>query len=241
MTKYIIISLFYITSVFAQSESQIGWIAKFGGAVGISPTILFPNFDGINPKLNELGMSDFNGPLVGWGGGGYAYVMIIDNLRLGGYGFNGEQTETSELDLYNNEVKYSIGGGAITVEYTFPFVKNMALSAGFILGSGSLDIDIFQSNGELEWNSIWDVAKNQTPSEYKEYSMKNSFYFLSPTINLDFPITRFLALRGGLGYQFTFGDNWEVGNEVKLNNVPSAINADGFFIQTGLFIGLFAF
>ena len=227
MTKYIIISLFCITSVFAQSESQIGWIAKFGGAVGISPTILFPNFDGINPKLNELGMNDFNGPIVGWGGGGY--------------GFNGEQTETSELNSYNNEVKYSIGGGAITVEYTFPFVKNMALSAGLILGSGSLDIDIFQSNGELEWNSAWDAVKNQTPSDYKEYSMKNSFYFISPTINLDFPITRFLALRGGLGYQFTFGDDWEAGNEVKLNNVPSEINADGFFIQTGLFIGLFAF
>lgn len=241
MTKHIIISLLLFTSIFAQSESQIGWIAKFGGAVGISPTILFPNFDGINPKLNELGMNDFNGPLVGWGGGGYAYVMIIDNLRLGGYGFNGEQTETNKSESFNNEVKYSIGGGAGTIEYTFPFVKNMALSAGFILGAGSLDIDLYQSNGDLEWNSAWDLVKDKSQSDYKEYSMKNSFFFISPTINLDFPITRFLAVRGGVGYQFTFGDEWKVGNEIKLNNVPSSINADGFFIQTGLYIGLFAF
>jgi hypothetical protein len=241
MTKHIIISLLFFTSIFAQSESQIGWIAKFGGAVGISPTILFPNFDGLNPKLNDLGMNDLSGPLVAWGGGGYAYVMIIDNLRFGGYGFNGEQTETSKSESFNNEVKYSIGGGAGTIEYTFPFVKNMALSAGFILGVGSLDIDLYQSNSDLEWNSAWDLVKDKNQSDYKEFSMKNSFFFISPTVNLDFPITRFLAIRGGLGYQFTFGDEWEVGNEIKLNNVPSSINADGFFIQTGLYIGLFAF
>lgn len=241
MKKYFILLFFITTSIFAQSESQIGWIAKFGGAVGISPVILFPNFDGINPKLNELGMNELSGPLVGWGGGGYAYVMIIDNLRLGGFGFSGLQSENNKSESFNNEVIYSIGGGAATIEYTFPFVKNMALSAGVILGSGSLDIDIYQNNGALEWNSVWDLVNEKTPSDYKEFSMKNSFFFISPIINLDVPITRFLAVRGGLGYQFSFGDDWEVGNDVELKNVPSELNADGFFIQTGIFIGLFAF
>ena len=241
MKKHLILFIFLTVSIFAQSESQIGWIAKFGGAVGISPVVLFPSFNGINPKLNELGMKELNGPLVGWGGGGYAYVMIIDNLRLGGFGFNGLQSEKNKSGLFNNEVIYSIGGGAATIEYTFPFVKNMALSAGVILGSGSLDIDIYQNNSDLDWNSVWDVIDKKTPSDYKELSMKNSFFFISPTVNLDFPITRFLAVRGGVGYQFTFGDEWSVGNDVELKNVPSELNANGFFIQTGIFIGLFAF
>ncbi len=241
MKKHLILLFFIASSIFAQSESQIGWIAKFGGAAGITPVILFPNFDGINPKLNELGMNELSGPLVGWGGGGYAYVMIIDNLRLGGFGFSGLQSENNKSDSFNNEVIYSIGGGAATIEYTFPFVKNMALSAGVILGSGSLDIDIYQNNGDLEWNSVWDLVNKKTPSDYKEFSMKNSFFFISPTINLDFPITRFLAIRGGFGYQFSLGDEWTVGNNIEIKNVPSNINADGFFIQTGIFIGLFAF
>ncbi len=101
---------------------------------------------------------------------------------------------------------------------------------------------MYQSNGDLEWNSVWDLVKDKKLNLIiKNYSMKNSFFFISPTINLDFPITRFLAVRGGVGYQFTFGDEWKVGNEIKLNNVPSQLNADGFFIQTGLYIGLFAF
>ena len=64
---------------------------------------------------------------------------------------------------------------------------------------------------------------------------------MSPTVNLDLPITRFLAIRGGLGYQFTFGSDWEIGNERKIQSVPSDIDSDGLFIQTGILIGLFAF
>lgn len=240
--RKLFISILILSSItFAQTESQIGWIAKFGAAGGFAPMVIFPNYDGINPKLAELGMTEFSGPMVTWGGGGYAYIMIVDNLRLGGYGFSGSKSETSNHASLNNEVEYSLGGGAITLEYTFPFVKNMALSAGLMLGGGSLDIDIYQNSGEFDWNSIWDEAVNNSSINSKEYSLKNSFYLISPTINLDYPITRFLAIRGGLGYQFTFGEEWKIANSKKLNNVPSDLNGDGFFIQTGLYFGLFAF
>jgi hypothetical protein len=241
MHKYLISLLFCSTMIFAQSESQIGWIAKFGAAGGLSPIILFPNYDVVNANITQLGMDELSGPLLAWGGGGYAYVMIIDNLRLGGIGFSGAQSETSKFNSVNNEVIYSIGGGAATIEYTMPFVKNMALSAGIMIGGGSLDIDIYQNSGNFDWNSQWDDVINNSSSTNKELSIKNSFFFFSPTVNLDFPITRFLAVRGGLGYQFTFGSNWEIANGKKLHNVSSGLNGDGFFIQTGIFIGLFAF
>jgi len=241
MNKIFITLLLFFSSLLAQSESQIGWIAKFGAAGGFSPIIIFPNYDGINPNLKQLGMNSMGDPIFAWGGGGYAYVMIIDNLRLGGFGFSGSQSEKSQLNSFNNEMIYSIGGGAVTIEYTMPFVKNMALSAGVMLGGGSLDIDIFQNSGSFSWDDVWDEISDGNPINSKEVSMKNSFFLVSPTINLDFPITRFLALRGGLGYQFTFGSDWEIANGKELKNVSSDLNGSGFFIQTGIFIGLFAF
>ena len=242
MKKYILLITFLTSSfLFAQSESQIGWIAKFGAAGGFSPMIIFPNFDDINPNLNQLGMNDLEGPLVTWGGGGYAYIMIIDNLRLGGYGFTGSQSESSTINSLKNEVNYSIGGGAVTVEYTMPFIKKIAVSAGFMMGWGALEIDIFQNSGNFEWNSIWSELYNGEEITDKQLSMSNSFFFISPTINVDLPVTRFLALRGGLGYQFALGDDWEISNGNKLTNVPSGLNANGIFIQTGILIGLFAF
>ena len=203
--------------------------------------ILFPNYDDINSNLTQLGMSEFDGPLVTWGGGGYAYVMIIDNLRLGGYGFSGSKAETSTTNSLENEVSYSIGGGAFTIEYTMPFIKNIAVSAGLMTGGGAIEIDAYQNSTNPNWNMVWDQLYNGSNTVDKQLSMKNSFFFLSPTLNVDFPVTRFLALRGGIGYQFTFGSDWEIANGRKIDNVPSGLNADGFFIQTGLLIGLFAF
>ena len=75
----------------------------------------------------------------------------------------------------------------------------------------------------------------------KNFQCSIHFSFLHQHVNFDFPITRFLAIRGGVGYQFTFGSDWEIANGKELKNVSSGLNGDGFIIQTGILIGLFAF
>lgn len=242
MKKYTLLFLLFITiSVFGQSENQVGWIAKFGAAGGFSPMILFPNFDDVNLKLEEIGLDKLSGPIYAPGGGGYAYVMIIDNLRLGGLGFGGSQSANKTLNNLENKVIYSLSGGAGSVEYTMPFVKDIALSAGLLIGGGGVEIDIHQNSDTYDWNKIWNDVKNQENVVDKNYNLSNSFFFLSPTLNVDIPITRFIAFRAGLGYQITFGSSWEIGNEKELINVPSGLNGNSFFIQTGLYVGLFAF
>lgn len=241
MLKYILSFLLFTSVMFSQSESQIGWIAKFGAAGGFTPMIMFPNFDDINPEISKLNIDQLDGPILAWGGGGYAYIMIIDNFRLGGVGFSGAKTRSNNFGDFNNEVNYSLGGGAVTAEYTMPFIKGMALSAGIMIGGGSLEIDIYRNIGDFNWNSVWDKIVSGDESQTKEFTLDNSFWFFTPTLNLDLPITRFLALRGGLGYQFTFGNEWEIANSKKLNDVPSGINGNGLVIQTGILIGLFAF
>lgn len=240
MKKILFTLIFVSTTMFAQSESQIGWIAKFGAAGGFTPVIMFPNFDKLQPAVKSLSMDEFSSPLVAWGGSGYAYVMFIDNLRMGGLGFGGSQSRTSRTNGVDNEFVYSLGGGGLTVEYTMPFVKNMALSAGFIFGGGSMELNIYKNSGTFSWGDVWNGLPGNSLNS-KEISIENSFLFFSPTVNLDFPVTRFLAVRGGLGYQLTFANDWEIANGKELLNVPDGLNGNGFFIQTGILIGLFAF
>ena len=241
MKKILIFILLLNINLFAQSESQVGWIAKFGGAIGFSPVVLFPNYDAVNLKIASLGLDKLSGPIYAPGGSGYIYVMIIDNMRLGGLAFSGSQSTEGQNGGFENQVVYSLNGGGFTIEYTMPFVKKIALSAGVILGGGSLDIQIDQNNSSFNWDNIWTSVENNRAVNNKGYKLRNSFYLVSPTVNVDIPINRFIAIRGGLGYQFTFGDNWKIANDKELSNVPSELNGNSFFIQTGIYIGLFAF
>jgi hypothetical protein len=63
----------------------------------------------------------------------------------------------------------------------------------------------------------------------------------TPTLNLDVPINRFILIRLGAGYQISFNDDWTADNDKELRGVPSDLNANTFFVQSGIFIGFFSF
>lgn len=237
---FLVILLFVAAPLSAQTYDQMGWIAKFGMAVGFTPTVVFPDFSSINVKMENLGLDAFpESGIITYGGGGYAYLTFIKNLRIGGTGFSGSSSRSTQLDGKNISVEYSTGGGALTLEYTIPTIKNMALSVGVMLGGGSSEIDIYSSTGELSWDDIWSNQSSTAEANHKNIS--NSFYFVSPTVNLDFPLNRFAAIRIGGGYQFTVFNDWEYNNDLPLSGVPENSNSDMWFIQTGIFVGFFAF
>jgi len=218
----------------------MGWIAKFGVAVGFTPTVMFPDLSHINDRMQTMGLESFpESGIVTYGGGGYAYLTFIKNLRIGGTGYAGSNTKSATVDGDNLSVEYSTGGGAITLEYTIPTIKNVAFSVGFMLGGGSTEIDIYKSAGTINWDDIWSGQSSTGRADHK--NMRNSYYFVSPTINLDFPLNRFSALRIGGGYQFTMFNDWEYNNGLSLDGVPENSHSDMWFIQTGIFVGFFAF
>ncbi len=227
---------------FAQYE-QVGWVSKFGIAGGITPTWIIPNLDDINSKLPAFGVDKL--PTSGTfalGGSGYAYVLFIDNLRIGGLGFGGSVSENAVTNGFRKEVSYSYGIGALTIEYTLPFVKGFAVSVGTLVGAGSVELELHQNKGEFDWNNVWaQVSDTSQSTQNISRSIKNGFFTLAPTINIDIPLNRFIAFRIGGGYIFSLGNDWEIANEQSLNNVPSSFNGDSFFIQTGIFLGFFAF
>lgn len=241
LSIFMILALLLCFDVQAQS-SRSAQIGKFGAAFGFSPVWMFPNVDELNSKLNllELGEISKSG-VFALGVSGYAYVLFIENLRIGAMSFGGSSSVENVLDFATREAEYSIGGWGVSIEYTLPFVKNVNLSVGAILGRGNIEINVFQNSGSIDWDDVWNDYLNSPSESKKTYLIENNYYTISPTINLDVPINRFLSFRAGGGYQFTLGEDWEYANEIELKNVPNNLSGNSFFVQTGVYLGFLAF
>lgn len=240
----ILLLLVLIKPSFAQEGEDVGWVARFGLAGGFNPSFVFPNLDPINVEVRKMGLSELSSSgMFLWGGGGYAYIMLIDNLRLGGIGIGGSTNSKGVVNGYNREVDYNFGLGGVTIEYTLPFIKYVAVSVGAIVGAGSQSIEIFQNKNDYTWGSIWGKVTNPGTTMYDDinYKISNTFFTVVPTLNLDVPINRFVALRFGGGYIFNFNDSWKVNNDRNISVVYSELTSNNFFIQTGIYFGFFAF
>lgn len=238
----IIIITFFSLPVFAQRAQEVGLVSKFGLAGGVTPGWMFVNLDPLNEVTKNLGIEEFpSSGLFTIGGGGYAYLMFIDNVRIGGMGYSGSVSRSGKSGGFNREVEYSIGGGAVSVEYTIPSIDRIAVSVGALIGGGSIEVDIYQNNGSYDWTGLWGEFESNDASQNITRNLKHSYFSIAPTVNVDIPLVRFFAIRVGGGYQFTFGDTWTVDNDVELTNVPSDLNGNSFFIQTGVLFGFFAF
>ena len=217
-------------------------MSKFGLAGGLTATWMYPNYDDINKQLPALGINEkLEGGLLVWGGSGYVYLMVIDNIRIGGMGFSGSSSVSNYVNGFNREVKYGLSGGAFTIEYTLPFVKRIAVSVGGMIGGGKLTIEQYQNKGDYSWQNTWDEFNETEGTREISNRIINNYFTLTPTLNIDVPLTRFFALRIGTGYQFTMNESWTIDNNQTLNGVPGSLNGDAFFIQTGIYLGFFAY
>ena len=193
--KHLLVFLFLLIGhIYAQEGEDVGWVVRFGAAAGIAPGFVFPNVDPINNHLASIGIPELSKGIFVYGGGGYAYIMIVDNLRLGGIGLSGSQSTSGNLgqNYFNTnfEVKQSFSFGGLSVEYTLPFINKVALSIGAIIGMGTQTVNVYQNRGGYSWNSIWpQPIFSSLPSNPGNYSeVKNSFISITPTMNLDVPL-----------------------------------------------------
>jgi hypothetical protein len=225
--------------------------APLGGGIGYTPGWIMPKVDGINAQLKNI---DFPGlPSGGFyssGVSGFIYLGALKNFRIGGFGFGGSRSNagyydnpvvnqnTTILGREQREAVYSLNGGGISIEYTLPYIRDIAVSIGTLLGRGSQTIELNRNFGSESWDRIWSEIYGYNISSLK---LKNNYWLVTPTINVEIPAYHMLCFRIGAGYQFTFGGSWTYNNAKDISNVPSNINGNGFFIQTGIFIGLFSF
>ncbi|OGU66860.1 MAG: hypothetical protein A2W30_09260 [Ignavibacteria bacterium RBG_16_36_9] len=243
MYKKIIFAILFCTGTMIYGQSGQFFDAPFGGGIGYVPAWYVPNIDPINTQLSANGMSELSSSgFYSSGIAGFLYVGFVKNLRVGGMGYGGSISTSQNIEDVNREVVYSLGGGGLTLEYTLPFIKDIGVSVGAAIGSGSLELDIYRNSGDFTWEGTWEeLSDPNIPSESYNRKLKNSFWMITPSINLDYPIYRFVSLRLGVGYQLTFADEWTADNDQPVANVPSNLNSNSFFIQSGIFIGFFSF
>ena len=236
-----ILVLVAATTLYGQNKKYFD--TPFGGGGGYTPGWYFPNLESLNKELTSIGLPKLSeSGFYSSGGAGFIYIGFVDYLRIGGMGFGGSASETSARDAngFTKEVMYNLSGGGVTIEYSLPFIRNIAVSTGFVFGGGSIGIDVYNNNGNFSWDNIWDDVQN-TSAQNVKHSLSKSFFIFAPTLNVDIPLYRFVSFRIGAGYQITFGGDWKADNDKDISNVPSDLNGNTFFLQSGIFIGFFSF
>ena len=242
MIKFLIIAIIisFAAITFPQQQKKY-FDAPFGGGVGYVPGWYIPNLDPVNVELKSMGMPELStSGFYSSGGAGFIYLGFIKFLRVGGMGYGGSVSSSQTIGGLNREVVYNLGGGGITIEYTLPIIKDIALSVGAIIGAGTLKIQMYRNSGDFTWQGTWGEFASDESTSFSR-TLENSYWMFTPTVNFDFPLNRFILIRLGAGYQLAFIDEWTADNDKELKNVPSDLNANSFFIQSGLFVGFFSF
>lgn len=243
MYKIIIITALIFSSNIIYGQSGQFFDAPFGGGIGYVPAWYIPNVDPVNTQLKLVGMPELStSGFYSSGIAGFLYIGFVKNFRVGGMGFGGSLSSSQTIDNVNREIVYSLSGGGVTLEYTLPFIKNVGVSVGAIIGAGSMDLEFYRNSGDFSWGGMWEELSDPNIASDSYYGkLRNHYWMFTPTVNLDYPVYRFVVLRLGVGYQFSFADDWTADNDKPVSGIPSDLNSNSFFIQSGIFIGFFSF
>ena len=249
----ILISMLTVASlVYPQTEDQYEPIppakssqGKIGGGGGYTPGWLFMDLDRLNETIVAAGGTPFDGGrLMMQGGQGYAYLLLVQNLRIGGMGMSGTRS-ASRIELATNtrrDVELSVGYGGVTLEYTIPVVPRLDVTIGTVLGGGGISLTIRRDQGSAKtWEDIWgEVGSTQAATEFSR-KLEGSFFAYQPSVTVELAVLRWLGIRAGVGYLGMAGGSWKLDDNYELLGVPDDINAKGWMINTGLYLGTFIY
>lgn len=218
-------------------------MVKMGLFGGFTPGWLFVDVKPINTFLTAgHGAALSEGGMWMTGGAGAAYIMVLPNVRVGGMGMSGGLKSTALANGIRRDANMTVGLGGVTVEYVLPVVERFDVAFGGLLGWGGLNLTLRQNNGgpntwvgEQELFSAWTSG---TPSNMTR-NLAGSFFLWAPTVNMEYAILSWLAVRLGATYVGMSFPSWQVDGEYELLGVPSDVSGKGFMIQAGLFVGTF--
>jgi hypothetical protein len=250
--KVFLILILFIATTVGYSQSQQFFDSPFGGGGGFTPGWSFTKVNSLNTMLSQVSLPTVSSSgLFTTGGAGFIYIGFVPGLRVGGMGYGGSTSSKSTLSpvrialfpatTYNVETDYSLGGGGLTIEYTLPFIKAVGVSVGATIGGGSIIVELYRNGQNNNWGDIFNSAAGNYYVDESHKTLKNNYWLISPTLNVDIPFYRFLCFRIGAGYNLTLGEEWKLDNGQSIAGVPSDFNGRNFYLQTGIFIGFFSF
>lgn len=218
-------------------------VAKIGGAVGFTPVLLFWNVDAVNEYVfPALGKKFDKSPMILWGGGGYAYIMLIENMRVGGMGLSGSSKLSVLSGSTRRDVEVSIGYGGVSLEYAIPIIERVDVVPGIVLGGGSMGIKMTRDEGGFKrWHNLWNDFGDTTRIFDFSRNLEGSFFTYQPSLHVEVAILQWLGLRAGISYVGMAAPDWKLDEQFEIADVPSKVNGKGWVFNTGIFVGTFLF
>lgn len=220
-------------------------MAKMGLFGGFTPGFLMMDVKPINSFVTAgRGAAFKEGGVFMTGGAGAAYIMVLQNVRLGGMGLSGGLKSTSLDGIgIRRDAELSVGMGAMTVEYVLTLAPHLDLALGGTLGWGFLELTLRQSTGgpntwvgeQLQYSGL---ASTLVPPNSTRI-LSGSFFLWGPSVNVEYAALGWLAFRLGASYNVMSFPSWQVDGKYDLLGVPTDVNGKGLMLQGGILVGLF--
>jgi len=245
----VILCIFTISAYSQQQEEPVSkskkTIVRMGGAGGFTPLLLFWDVNKINKAIYSENVPKLqNRPIYLYGGQGYGYIMLLENLRIGGMGVGGQQSSSliDVTDQVRRDLDATVNIGGVTIDYVLPILERLDFTAGICLGWGSLNFKIRRDNYNLKfwYDLISDWGNNKSEFNFQK-EIDGSFFIAQPSINLEYAILRWISLRVGVSYLKMLNPEWKLDDKFEVVGVPSDLTANGIVINTGIFFGTFIF
>lgn len=216
--------------------------AKIGGAGGFTPLWLFWDTKAFNDVLPPNVTPFDKSPMLLLGGQGYAYVMLIENLRIGGMGAGGTAKSSTVAGNVRRDVEIGIDFGGVTLDYAVPIVERLDVVPGVMLGGGSVSIATGRSQiAWKKWDDLWTELRDNKEVNDVTRKMEGGFFVVQPSVNIEYAVLRWLGVRIGASYVAMMSPSWKVDERFDLAGVPSNIKGNGWMINAGVFAGTFLF
>lgn len=207
-----------------------------GGGGGVTSTWHFLNTKDLNTALGAKGLPalDEQGAFL-FGGHGYAYVMFIPNLRMGGMGFGGSLETRRDADGQYQSTSLDISAGGLLLEYVIPFGR-FHVAIGGMIGGGSYTLTLAQGdNTAKNWDGLF--PSSPVSASDTRHELRSSFLTWQPAITMEYEVHPFVVL-GVTGGYFGGSGEWELDENFPLGGMPD-FRFESPFLRLGLTVGMF--
>lgn len=234
--------------IYQEAAPSTSFFSVGGGILG---AYFIPDLTAFNANIAQLFVGMNYRPQV-WmiGGQGFITIPWVKNLRLGGMGFGGTSSDcgcttdtiTKDSITVNRYLTYSVGYGALTIDYVLPLrIDHFHIVPGVALGYGAVNIFARQAANRIDFNINDEFGGAAPDNVYTTHTYSAPFFLWMPQLQFEYSPIGLLMFRLTAAYQGTSMGSWTVDNGVSLGNTAnlSGIKGSGFVISLGAFLGLF--
>ena len=169
-----------------------------------------------------------------------------DRLSIGGRFFWGQSRTSGGLtingDSFSREITTGFRGAGFVMEYDALRLSRFTLSSSVMIGGGKMSVYLRQDDGTVSWQDVtgsYTGAPGSTPANSTRVRIERECFLLQPEIRGRYHILDWMALEGGVGWQYDTLDQrgWRY-NNVALSGRGPDLNFRQPYYRVGLAIGL---